>query len=73
MGGSPARVTRHACRGAARGQPFPVAREPFPDALPAAPEPFPAAFAAFAAAFASCLCARTFVSDSGPVMSATER
>lgn len=34
---------------------------------------FLAAFAAFAAAFISCLCARTFTSDSGPVMSATER
>ncbi len=34
----------------------------------------PEAFAfAFAAAFASCLYARTFVSDSGPVMSATDR
>ncbi len=32
-----------------------------------------AVFAAFAAAFSSCLCARTFDSDSGPVMSATER
>ena len=32
-----------------------------------------AAFAAFAAAFISCLCARTLVSDSGPVMSATDR
>lgn len=29
--------------------------------------------AAFAAAFISCLCARTRASDSGPVMSATER
>lgn len=29
--------------------------------------------AAFAAAFISCLCARTLVSDSGPVMSATDR
>lgn len=34
---------------------------------------FPAALAAFAAAFISCLCARTFVSESGPVMSATDR
>ncbi len=34
---------------------------------------FFAALAAFAAAFCSCLCARTLASDSGPVMSATER
>lgn len=40
-----------------------------PDHVPG----FLAAFAAFAAAFISCLCARTFDSDSGPVMSATER
>ncbi|SOR80739.1 hypothetical protein SCNRRL3882_4192 [Streptomyces chartreusis NRRL 3882] len=33
----------------------------------------PVVFAALAAAFISCLCARTFASDSGPVMSATER
>lgn len=31
------------------------------------------ALAALAAAFASCLCARTFASDSGPVMSAADR
>ncbi len=36
------------------------------------PEVF-AAFAAFAAAFISCLWARTFARDSGPLMSATER
>lgn len=32
-----------------------------------------AAFVALAAAFISCLCARTLTSDSGPVMSATDR
>ena len=34
---------------------------------------FPVAFDALAAAFISCLWARTLTSDSGPVMSATER
>ncbi|GFH64526.1 hypothetical protein Srut_10400 [Streptomyces rutgersensis] len=33
----------------------------------------PSSPAAFAARFISCLCARTRASDSGPVMSATER
>ncbi|GHF72579.1 hypothetical protein GCM10018783_47500 [Streptomyces griseosporeus] len=56
--------------GASRGGPF-GAGEP---TRGGATHPAPAyPFFAFAAAFISCLCARTFVRESGPVMSAIER
>ena len=49
-----------------------VGVEPSPEPVPG-PRGIPQAFAAFAACFCSCLNARTSASDSGPVMSATER